>query len=123
MSQLWTWFGNTFYPVLESLFRGLVSVLSRLFGPTFVILMKLAGVAWAMLEGLVWAVSTISDGIQEITVSGILKPDSSILVYGAFMNRFLPLTESFAMIAVLASLWSVVIAVRWIKSFIPTLSN
>lgn len=123
LSGLWTWFGNQAIPFFKRLAKGTVDLLLRSCLPFFAPAIKVVSVVWVLLEGVFWAMQVVGDSMAQIALSGILRPESALLTYGAFINRFVPLVESFALIVLLAALWTSVIVVRWIKSFIPFFSN
>lgn len=121
--QLWSWFADNFRPWLANLAWSVMDAFARLMGPWALVLLKIAAVVWILLEGLRWAVPVMSEAVASIVFSGLFKPNSTLLVYGAFINRFVPLVECFAMVVLMAHLWIAVIILRWAKSFIPLWSN
>jgi len=75
-------------------------------------------------ETIVWGFTIIIDAI-----AGIVQPnwDISTSVFTsemlAFINTIFPLVEAWAMCVTLGAIWVTVIIIRWIKSFVPTVSG
>ena len=66
-----------------------------------------------------WATARIT-GIQ--LPAGPIDP-ASIGLDLDLLNSFVPLAEGMVILYVVLAIWISVIVVRWVKSFIPTLSN
>lgn len=64
-------------------------------------------------EYLVEIVATQLPAIPWATVTNILN----------IANSFFPVTEALAMFSTLYTFWGVVLTVRWVKSFVPTVAN
>lgn len=47
----------------------------------------------------------------------------TILPYVDIINAFIPLAEAWVLLLSLFGIWLIVITFRWVKSFIPTVSN
>lgn len=125
MARLWDWFGNVALPWFSRLAWSFLDGLSRLFGGYLLLWFKVMGAVVVLFEGIRWSIYTVGEAIANIGIAlpSMVGPNSTLLHYGTFINRFLPLTESFALFVLLAGLWVSVIIVRWVKSFIPTISN
>jgi len=89
--------------------------------------MRFVGVMWlgiVSITGLVWwaylkTIAALSDFISE----GLPTLSGAIVPYYTFLDRFLPLSEAFAGMIVMFNVWLCVVVLRWVKSFVPTISN
>ena len=90
------------------------------------------GALFTAVTGFItWFTQVIIDGIDkvalillEIVNSKWPTVDLSIIrTIASIANAFFPLVESLTCFGVLYVFWALVLIVRWIKSFTPTLSN
>lgn len=120
---MWSWFASFFMPSLASSFQALMGF-GKLLSSVFLAIFK----NWQVILGvflalLIWALNTAATAIASIDLTTVPKPAVVLLQYYTFMNRFLPLTEAFAGIVIIFNIWLFVTTLRWIKSFVPTISN
>lgn len=123
MSPLWNWFRDNALPFFKGLFESAIEFL--MFNTRFIF--SAGKFIWLVACGVIvasyWAVVTISDMMENLDINALAHPTAQMLQYYAFMNRFLPLAEGFAGAVICFDVWLVIVLIRWIKSFIPTLSN
>ena len=86
----------------------------------------LAFTAW--MYNLVWilivgAYTKINALLASVDLANFGNADFSQWQYIGIVNAIFPLTESLALLSFYYTLWGLVIAIRWIKSFIPTVAN
>ncbi|RYD49898.1 MAG: hypothetical protein EOP85_00690 [Verrucomicrobiaceae bacterium] len=119
----WGWFANFFVPIFRTLWKDWLRVFISFSEVLFKILKNLYFIMWVWMTLAIWAANKILDTINELTFADISGPSAQLLQYYAFMNRFIPLSEAFAGVIVSFHIWLLVTTLRWIKSFVPTLSN
>jgi hypothetical protein len=86
----------------------------------------LAFFAWAynIAEMLViGSLNAIINQIASLDISQLGSADFSAWIWIGYVNALFPLGESIALLGAYYTAWMVVILVRWVKSFIPTMSN
>lgn len=121
--KIWDWFGQEAVPWFTAAFKGLLDGFLRMVGPLAWAWLKIMTFVGIWLELVSLSIASLREGLIEMSSMELFKPDGALLYYGSFMNRFLPLTETFALAILISHLYFLVIVVRWVKSFIPTLSN
>lgn len=70
-------------------------------------------------EGL----TMIMDKLEAIDVNALQGANFAVLNNIGYVNAVMPLSEMVAIMAIYMTAWVVVVVVRWIKSFIPTIGN
>ena len=120
---IWDWFGNIALPWFRDLFLSTGRAVIRVLTPQILTFVAIWKVIKMMVTFVSWAIVELHDSMMRVDFAAFVAPDSTLLVYGAFMNRFLPLTETFAIVILMVNLCIVVILVRWFKSFLPSISN
>jgi len=121
--QVWTWFANEAVPWFVAALKGVLNALVRWLGPVAVVILKVTTVVMVICEISVAAISQLAYSFHEMLQMELFKPDGALLTYGVFINRFVPLTETFAMAIVIANIYVLMIVFRWLKSLIPTMAN
>lgn len=61
--------------------------------------------------------------ISNIDLSQLQEADFATLEYIGVGNALLPLSEMAALSVIYYTLWTSLIALRWMKSFLPTIAN
>lgn len=86
----------------------------------------LAFVAWAynIVEVLiVGTFNAIASKIASLDTSFLTSADFSAFQWVTTLNAVFPLSESLGLLGALFTYKMVIIAIRWLKSFIPTVAN
>lgn len=60
---------------------------------------------------------------QNLNVQNIESANFNSIEMISYVNGVFPLSEFIAMLTVYSTAWVLIIAIRWIKSFIPTIAN
>jgi hypothetical protein len=122
-NSLWDWFADHALPWVKELAVSLF----QLFLVTFWEWFTVGRFLWAVVSGLiaasVWAVGVVVDSIENLDLDALPHAAGPMLQYYAFLDRFIPVSEAFAGALICFDVWLIVVIFRWIKSFIPTLSN
>ena len=87
------------------------------------VMLFVAGIVGTVISFTAWAINQMVELADSVDLSDIETGSVTLLQFGAFINRFVPLTESFALAIIIFDIWALVTAFRWVKSFVPTLSN
>lgn len=123
LDPLWNWFRDQAIPFFDKLGRRIVQEIF-LYAES---LIRSAKAFWVFLCAVwavtVWAVTQIRDSFANIDLHQLEAPLATQLEYFLFINRFIPVVEAFAGALLCFELWLLVVIIRWVKSFIPTLSN
>jgi len=118
-SPIWNWFANTAGPWFAGWFTKFLDYLKYQW--------SILKFMWALVAGffsvLIWAVTSIADSLAAIDFTHITGPTADTVVYYRFIDRFVPLHEAMALMVIYSSIWTAMICIRWIKQFVPTLSN
>lgn len=126
LDSLWTWIANS-WQIIRDEFWDIVSwVWDRYKGwhiLTFKMLTAFLSFIFLVISSVWWALQTMAEMLASIDPSQINAGSTTMLQYGVFINRFVPLTEALAGAILLFHLWISVILFRWVKSFVPTVSN
>lgn len=121
--QLWEWFSKEFVEWIKVALRGALNAFVRWLGPFAMIMLKVSVIVCAAFELTLAAISQLAFSLHELIQMELFKPDGALLTYAVFINRFVPLTETFAMAILITNIYALVIAFRWLKSLIPFWSN
>ncbi len=116
-APLWNWMADNFVPWLKTFLTALLEVY---LGPLFAFLLPVAKIVTAIvaaLELIAWALVILIDSLANFDLSGFVAPDSALLTYGLFIDRFVPLHEALAFAILAFTLWQVVLLARWVRFF------
>lgn len=81
------------------------------------------GLIWGWLLLTKWAFDQFENTISDIDFGDWQLAGTDLLLYGRFIDRFIPLTEGLSIAVLFGNIMVLVVIWRWVKSFIPTLSN
>ena len=106
--------------------------MSALFGKLLEVVGRV--LAWLSMIGAAFiaAFEAVTDMIVDLTASiaaavvdflGYTTDMSSLGIDLNVINAVIPLKEGWAMLVAMLALWAIILAVRWIKSFIPTMAG
>lgn len=122
-NPLWNWFSDFFVPIFRDAFRVLMGFCKLALAVFRAIFRNWHTVFVGFMGLLVWMLNELTTSINNLDLQALSKPAGTMIQYFAFMNRFVPLSEAFAGILVIFNIWLFVTSIRWLKSFIPTISN
>lgn len=122
---MWSWFAGTFGPVLRELFADLIGTVVSWFSAVWTLLLSVVVVIWSVVAFILWGIVKIKVLILSMPLAALspIKPAASMIHFYVFINRFAPLDEAFAGVGICFSVWLTVTLIRWIKGFIPFISN
>lgn len=72
---------------------------------------------------IVGSLNAIYNQIISLDLSAMASADFAGWVYIGYVNAIFPLSECVALLGAFYTAWLTVILIRWVKSFIPTMSN
>ena len=120
---MWDWFVDVAFPFFIKLFDNFLNdILKKLF-PFFGFFKFLSILVIGIIGATLWSLSYLNNAMANIRLADIKGPSGEMLSHYTFMNNFLPLGEAFAGAILCFNVWFIRTAFRWVKSFIPTLSN
>lgn len=70
-----------------------------------------------------FVMSQLLDLIASIDVSSLQNVSLSGLEYIGYANAIFPISEAVTLSTTYVTAWLIVIIIRWVKSFVPTLAN
>jgi len=127
LDKFWHWLQNEFWLTLKYslnfFFAAITDKIQLMFNTAWAVMYAAWSIVLVMFSLGLWAVQQISESLADIDLQAIKAGSASMLQYGAFINRFIPLTEGAALSILVFNVWLAVTILRWIKSFIPTISN
>ena len=127
LNRFWAWVASSAWPALrDTILEGGAWVLDKFFSVSklyWLLACTLFSLVLTLAMATAWAVREIADMMSTVDFQAIKAGSAGMLQYGAFINRFIPLSEGLAGAIVCFDIWLVVVTIRWIKSFIPTVSN
>ena len=122
---MWNWFADKFVPFLKGAFETLFSVIGGWFGVAWSFVLMVWAIVAGILTLIVWAFGKLTQLVSTLDIEALasLKPMAGMLHFYVFINRLVPLDEAFAGVGVCFTLWLTITLIRWIKSFLPSVSN
>lgn len=98
------------------------------------ILGKIAPIAGTILGFIAWlynlievviigTIDFITAKLAEIDTSAFSNANFASLQWIGYLNAVFPLSEYLAILSAYYIAWGVVVLIRWIKSFVPTVAN
>lgn len=96
-------------------------------GAGFLVFMALIKWVLAMLHRSLGDVAQLVTNLQEkgdeVSAHGSVSGAVAAMEVAGVINSIVPLEEALAWFSALFAFWAIVIAIRWLKSVIPTVSN
>ncbi|MEK7950400.1 hypothetical protein [Luteolibacter soli] len=127
LDQFWQWLQNEFWLKLKYslgfFFGWFNDKIQTMFNTGWAVLYAAWSIVLVFAALGAWAIGQISDSLSHIDLQAIKTGSGSLLQYGAFINRFIPLTEAASVSIIVFNIWLAVTILRWIKSFVPFVSN
>jgi len=120
---IWGWFKDNAFPFFKELVRASIAAIWYIAKPYWKISIVVWGLGTLFLQVLVWSWAQIAAQLDALASAKMPSVSGDLLHYYAFVDRFLPLTEAISGWATVGVIWLAVTIIRWIKSFVPTLSN
>lgn len=105
--------------LLKSIFDGITWLTSNIYSMSIVVL----GFGLTLANLITTGTVEIANKIASIVFPTLDFSLSAWTTYLPLINTFIPLYEMWSITVFTATFWGIVLTIRWIKSFIPALSN
>lgn len=69
------------------------------------------------------ALDAIATALQSLDTSGFGNASFAVITGIGYVNAIFPLAEILIVLTAYYTAWGIIISVRWVKSFVPTIAN